>query len=382
MKKRQIALPALWMAAVLFLAAFFAPLAAAETPKEALERLREEKQQIERQIEQAQKNEEDAAALKTLYTQKAAAVEAQMAALNLQISDQSGQVEALQQSVAAAVLDVQASEEAFRAHLKGMYEMSGRSELAVLLGLDSMAEMLSYGEYTRRIAAGDDAVITAYREKKDALDGEAAKAQQALDALNASKAELAGAQAEYAEALRQADGRLTAAQAEAEAAEKARTMNEQELAEAEKAFRAWVAQNDNPAAEYTGGQFQWPLPGYTRRSSEFGSRMLNGKPDFHYGIDIPAPAGTKIYAAADGVVSFTAHWSYGTCVKVSHGGGLVTIYAHMSARAEGLQAGDTVARGQLLGYVGCTGNAFGNHLHFEVDVNGKATDPLPYLGAG
>ena len=49
---------------------------------------------------------------------------------------------------------------------------------------------------------------------------------------------------------------------------------------------------------------------------------------------------------------------------------------------EGLQAGETVARGQLLGYVGCTGNACGNHLHFEVDVNGKATDPLPYLGAG
>lgn len=382
MKKRSIGPLALWMAPVLLFAAVLAPAAAAETPKEALERLREEQKQIEQQIDRAQKSKEDAAALKNLYTQKATAVEAQMAALNLQIDDQSARVEALRQSVAAAVLDLQASEEAFRAHLRGMYEMSGRSELAVLLGLDSMAEMLSYGEYARRIAAGDEAVITAYREKKDALDGEAAKAQEALDALNASKAELAAAEAEYAEALRQADGQLTAAQAAAEAAGKAKTMNEQELAEAEKAFRAWVAQSDNPAAEYTGGQFQWPLPGYTHLSSPFGWRTLNGKPDKHLGVDIPAPAGTKIYAAADGVVSFTAHWSYGTCVKVSHGGGLVTIYAHMSARAEGLQPGDTVTRGQLLGYVGCTGNAYGNHLHFEVDVNDTATDPLPYVGAG
>lgn len=101
-----------------------------------------------------------------------------------------------------------------------------------------------------------------------------------------------------------------------------------------------------------------------------GWRTLNGVQEFHRGMDIPAPLGTKIYAAADGVVSTKAHYTYGTCVKLSHGGGLVTIYAHMSAWAEGIADGVPVKQGQLIGYVGRTGRAYGYHLHFEANLNG------------
>lgn len=103
-----------------------------------------------------------------------------------------------------------------------------------------------------------------------------------------------------------------------------------------------------------------------------GWRTLNGVQEFHRGMDIPAPLGTKIYAAADGVVSTKAHYTYGTCVKLSHGGGLVTIYAHMSAWAEGIADGVPVKQGQLIGYVGRTGRAYGYHLHFEANLNGRA----------
>ena len=95
-------------------------------------------------------------------------------------------------------------------------------------------------------------------------------------------------------------------------------------------------------------------------------------------MDVPAPAGTPIYAAADGVVSTNNHWTYGISVKISHGSGLATIYGHMSGRV--VNDGDYVTQGQLIGYVGSTGNSTGNHLHFETTLHGAAVSSRPYLG--
>ena len=120
------------------------------------------------------------------------------------------------------------------------------------------------------------------------------------------------------------------------------------------------------------GSLSFPVPGYSYITTRFGQGG-------HRGTDICAPAGTPIYAAFGGGVSTKAHWSYGTCVKISHGGGMVTIYGHMSARAAGIADGVTVTKGQLIGYVGSTGNSTGNHLHFELDINGSPTSARPYL---
>ena len=134
---------------------------------------------------------------------------------------------------------------------------------------------------------------------------------------------------------------------------------------------------------WNGENYLWPLPGHSYISSGFGYRDLDEDgelDDFHSGLDIPAASGTPIYAAAPGIVSTKAHWSYGTCVKVSVDSQTINIYGHMSARAEGITDGVMVQAGDLLGYVGNTGNVTGFHLHFEVDVAGSATDPIPYFG--
>lgn len=121
------------------------------------------------------------------------------------------------------------------------------------------------------------------------------------------------------------------------------------------------------------GSLKWPTQGYI--SSRFGQRW--GR--FHSGIDIAASTGTPIYAADGGTVSYSAfnNGGYGNLVKVNHGGGMVTFYAHMSSRA--VSSGQSVSKGQLLGYVGSTGNSTGPHLHFEVRINGTAQNPLNYL---
>ena len=97
-------------------------------------------------------------------------------------------------------------------------------------------------------------------------------------------------------------------------------------------------------------------------------------------MDIGAKNGADIIAAASGTVIMAKYYGgYGNCIIVDHGGGMSTLYAHMSAYVA--KVGDYVVQGQTIGKVGSTGNSTGPHLHFEVSVNGSTTDPAAYVKA-
>ena len=98
----------------------------------------------------------------------------------------------------------------------------------------------------------------------------------------------------------------------------------------------------------------------------------------HTGTDIAAPYGAKIVAANAGtVITSTFNAAYGNYVVVDHGGGTTTLYAHMSSRS--VSKGQTVTKGQQIGLVGSTGYSTGNHLHFEVRINGSLVNPMGYF---
>ena len=125
------------------------------------------------------------------------------------------------------------------------------------------------------------------------------------------------------------------------------------------------------------GYFTHPCPGMTYQSSYFGEvRAFDPRP--HKGNDYAAPTGTPTYAAAAGTVVI-AGWSNsaGNWVVINHGNGLVTKYMHHSAIC--VSAGQKVAKGQQIGYVGSTGYSSGAHLHFQVELNGTAVNPNTYL---
>ena len=125
-----------------------------------------------------------------------------------------------------------------------------------------------------------------------------------------------------------------------------------------------------------GLMFQWPVQGSI--SSDYGYRHIFGGLNFHRGVDIPAPMGTAVHAAADGTVIFAGvKGSYGNLVIIDHGNGFQTLYGHNSGFL--VQAGDVVTRGQSIAAVGSTGRSTGPHCHFEVHLNGMLVDPLMYL---
>ena len=133
------------------------------------------------------------------------------------------------------------------------------------------------------------------------------------------------------------------------------------------------------------GTLQWPLPVAGTITSQFGHRVdpITGEVSSHTGTDIACAEGTPILAAADGVVTVANgldSWggSYGYYIKINHGGGLETLYAHCSSIC--VTTGQQVQAGQIIGYVGHTGRATGSHLHLEVHVNGSRTDAMRYFG--
>ena len=127
------------------------------------------------------------------------------------------------------------------------------------------------------------------------------------------------------------------------------------------------------------GELCWPLPGHTYISCHFGEVDAFGNAG-HRGTDIPAPEGTPILAAHSGTV-LVSGWndSYGNQVLLDNGAGLSTRYAHMTQTA--VTAGEAVTAGQIIGYVGSTGDSTGNHLHFEVMQNGVRMNPLELVFA-
>jgi murein DD-endopeptidase MepM/ murein hydrolase activator NlpD len=122
-----------------------------------------------------------------------------------------------------------------------------------------------------------------------------------------------------------------------------------------------------------------PLEG-ARMTSDYGMRthpVLGGRRS-HNGIDLAAPTGTPVYATADGLVSRADRFSsYGLYISIEHGANLQTRFAHLSKLA--VADGQRVKKGDLIGYVGSTGRSTGPHLHYEVRIDGRAVNPIPYM---
>lgn len=180
----------------------------------------------------------------------------------------------------------------------------------------------------------------------------------------------------------------TNATSAADMVEPVRKAQEDKLVKGDPRFRQLFARWKTLDANAPGIVFEKPVVSIPslrpvtggRISSNYGMRIhpVLGRRKMHHGIDIAAPTGTPVYAAADGLIE-RANWfsSYGLYISIDHGAALETRYAHLSRVA--VAAGDKVRKGDIIGYVGSTGRSTGPHLHYEVRVDGVAVNPNPYM---
>ncbi|HEU4737340.1 MAG TPA: peptidoglycan DD-metalloendopeptidase family protein [Solirubrobacterales bacterium] len=276
---------------------------------------------------------------------------------------------------------------ALRERLVAIYETGTPDVLSVIVGADGYDDLIDRTEYLNRIRGNDEAIVGRVRDLRDQVKRTVARLrtvknqiEAARDAIAAEEQALASARA----AVQERQSSLVAVRASRVAALKKIEATEEHLhgevadIQAELAVRLGaMASSPLPAGpiRYGSGQLIWPVDGAV--VSGFGMRW--GR--MHEGIDIAAPAGTPIRAADSGTVvllqSEAESGGYGNFTCLDHGGGLQTCYAHLSSFAVG--AGQSVSQGDIIGYVGCTGHCYGDHLHFEVRIGGSPTDPLGYL---
>lgn len=154
----------------------------------------------------------------------------------------------------------------------------------------------------------------------------------------------------------------------------------QELEQASQQLEQIIRNAQSGGKQLGTGTYTWPTPGYTNITSSYGMRFhpILKQRKLHTGVDIGAPMSATIVAADSGTV-IHAGWmnGYGKVLIVDHGNNLSTLYAHQSAFL--VSKGSAVNKGQPIGKVGSTGWSTGPHLHFEVRINGKCTDPMPYI---
>ncbi len=259
--------------------------------------------------------------------------------------------------------------------LRAMYKNGEVGMLSVLLGSANMSEMMTNMDIIERIYDHDAEVLSTLQTQYDKIDTEKERLLALKEKLETQ--ETAVAEKKTALASTKADVATKKKVVDADAAVLSQQIDDLNK-EADKLIAQILAMQGTDA--YIGGSMCWPSQASTNITSPFGNRMhpILKVYKMHTGIDIGAAGGTNILAANAGVV-ISAGWnnSYGYMVMIDHGGGIVTLYAHSSKLL--VQKGDVVSRGQTIALVGTTGMSTGNHLHFEVRVNGQYQNPLNYV---
>lgn len=280
-----------------------------------------------------------------------------------------------------AQADADAQLVTYKNHLRNMEEQGMFNfYLSLLFGARSFSDLISRIDMITEIMEYDKQTEEAYKQARDfALE---VKAEY-----EATEAELTAKAEELQAEIDRLQEELRAAQEQINALQK--SIDDQQAildgyAQDEKNIQAQIEQMQEQLKKQNtvvaAGSYAWPCPSCYTITSNYGYRYLElyGYTRLHAGTDIGAQYGAEVTAAAAGSVTIATYGAgYGNYVMLSHADGSATLYGHMSSLA--VSAGQTVKQGDVIGYVGSTGNSTGPHLHFEVRINGSAVDPMQFF---
>ena len=368
-----------------------------------LDKLSQSIVQHKKELSNAKKKEQAAKALESELKEKVTVVQSQISVLKGQIAEVQNSIGLKEQEIAAKEQQITEKEAEiadqwgdFKQHMAAMQELRDGGSVAMLSAVNDLYELLTFNEVMQDISIKDTEILDNMKNAKEALESDKLTLESQRSELQSKKADLDAQNSQMRAKQNELNSSVAAAQmsaAEAQQAQKdaqaAIESDEMNYEAVKKQIQKMIAAAaaSKPTLSFTG--FICPLKSYSRISSEYGWRKnpVTGVNKLHAGTDFAAPGGTPIYAAASGYVQ-VAGWSsggYGNYViiyhgKMSDGNQYSTLYGHM--RSVATSAGKYVQQGEVIGYVGSTGNSTGNHLHLEVWKGGSkanAVNPRGYI---
>lgn len=399
MQKRFIKTLSVVLVVSLVFTAFFTADISADTKSDIqneISRLEQESAKLEKEIKQYQGKINDQKKLKDAIERKMANVQSQINACNKQINAINAKISENKAQIEENNKQIEADKLAFKKRLRAIYMSNTGSNVQILLGADDFSDFLQLSQLTASVSARDKKMIENLVEEIKVLQEKQVENEKLLQEQVAVKATIDEKKAELAKEEKQIQSVINSIKAEQDVVKDENALVEKELKDMQNALNAILnaSGNSNGSFVYDGGDFLWPTPTVSKISSYYGPRW--GKN--HNGIDIANGNcwGDKIVAIADGVV--TTYWNncthnygkkpartccgngYGNYITINHGTKdgktYVAYYAHMASIVVSL--GQTVKKGDIIGYIGSTGRSTGAHLHFGIAVNGSWVNPMNF----
>jgi septal ring factor EnvC (AmiA/AmiB activator) len=345
-----------------------------ESKRDELEAIGEQRAEAEQELNELRQGERFARNELEEIDRELTTISSRLERTTAELERKKSQVDLLNQSHAKAMEDLGNAQAMFEGRLVEWYKSGAGSMLGSIITCGDLSDFCFAMSYTEAVVENDHETINFIRdqqgrifEERQTLDTEIGECEQLIE-------EMRTEEARYEELRTQRHARLTEIAGNVDEAEAA--LAEMEAASYEIAMMLQVSR-------YTGTVGALIKPIDAPFGSGFGMRMhpIFHRTRMHTGVDMGAAAGTPIHAAGSGVVAYSGWKSgYGWTVIIDHGSGLATLYGLCSSLL--VSTGETVSRGQVIARVGSTGLSTGNHLHFEVRINGEPVDPVPYISGG
>lgn len=371
--------------------------------KKKIEELNSQKSTVDEKLDELNQLKSDAAEYIAELDRELGSINTKMKDLETEISNTEAAIEETGRELELAKENEEEQYSSMKLRIKFMYERGAQNLINTLFESGSLSDMLNKAEYISNVSDYDRKKLDEYVDIKHEIEAKEEELKSENEVLNQSKNKLeeqkadveklqndkAAEIASYNAQISEAESDIEAMSADIAGIQKAIEAEENNIASIEARIRA-EEEAAKKRAEESGEtyvaktvgdiSFTWPCPASSRITSSFGDREspTEGASSNHKGVDIGASAGSAVLAAADGtVVIATYSASAGNYVMINHGGGVYTVYMHMSSIA--VSVGQEVSRGETVGAVGSTGYSTGPHLHFGLRINGTYVNPLSYV---
>lgn len=392
--------------------------------EQQLQQLEQENQKYQKILDDTKSDIAEKEEYKSALVSKVQVLDEKIAVTREKISSLNDDIKEKQDAYDKGLSEVEDQFDALANRLRILYMSGNATDLEIIFGAKDFSDLIDKMELVKSLANSDKELISEIQTKLDELSTKKKSLEADKKDLETQQASLKSDQDEFNKLISDNDEilkNLYASNSEAQNSLESAALQSDEIeakisqyyaaqkAAAERAAQASQSSSSSSSGSSSSGSsssgsssvivpsgsgFAWPTPGFVSRSSEwFEDREVYN----HGGIDIAGAGimGTPVVAAADGTVvatnsSCTHNWGksyscgcgggYGNYVMISHAGGKMTVYGHLTSLT--VSSGQSVSRGQVIGYVGSTGNSTGPHLHYECRLNGVRYNPMseyPYM---